>query len=80
MTFVIIGPVQSPQLLELSGIGGSDLLKSLGIDVLIENDGVGENLQDHLLLPSDFLLNDNAPPTWDELRNNATFAAQQQAE
>ena len=41
------GVVQSPQLLELSGIGGKSLLTSLGIDVLIDNPNVGENLQDH---------------------------------
>ncbi|KAI9753410.1 MAG: hypothetical protein M4579_005182 [Chaenotheca gracillima] len=41
------GVVQSPQLLELSGIGSGDLLKSLSIDVLIDNPNVGENLQDH---------------------------------
>lgn len=43
------GSVQSPQLLELSGIGDRDLLSSKGIDVLYENPSVGENLQDHTL-------------------------------
>lgn len=42
------GVVQSPQLLEVSGIGGGKLLRSLGIDVLVDNAGVGENLQDHV--------------------------------
>jgi len=41
------GSVQSPQLLELSGIGQPELLKSLGIEVQYALPGVGENLQDH---------------------------------
>lgn len=41
------GAVQSPQLLELSGIGQGDLLKSHGIDVAHELPGVGENYRDH---------------------------------
>jgi len=41
------GAVQSPQLLELSGVGQPDLLKSLGIDPVHELPGVGENYQDH---------------------------------
>jgi len=44
------GALQSPQLLQLSGIGPADLLSSLGIPVLHDAPGVGENLQDHLLL------------------------------
>jgi choline dehydrogenase len=41
------GPVQSPQLLELSGIGRPDVLRPLGIEVVQELTGVGENLRDH---------------------------------
>jgi len=41
------GSIQSPQLLELSGIGQPDMLKSQGIDVRHGLPGVGENLQDH---------------------------------
>jgi choline dehydrogenase len=44
------GAIQSPQLLQLSGIGSSALLSSLGIPVVAELPGVGENLQDHLAL------------------------------
>ncbi|RFU24646.1 hypothetical protein B7463_g11689, partial [Scytalidium lignicola] len=43
------GTVQSPQLLELSGIGSRRLLEGLNIEVLADNPGVGENLQDHVL-------------------------------
>jgi choline dehydrogenase len=42
------GSIQSPQLLQLSGIGPSALLHSQGIPVIIEASDVGENLQDHL--------------------------------
>ena len=42
------GPVNSPKLLELSGIGQGEHLKSLGISVLHDLRGVGENLTDHL--------------------------------
>jgi choline dehydrogenase len=44
------GAVQSPQLLQLSGIGPAALLQSHGIPVVADLPGVGENLQDHLLL------------------------------
>ncbi|WP_033068853.1 GMC family oxidoreductase [Thalassospira australica] len=42
------GAVNSPQILQLSGIGPADLLKQHGIDVVLDAPGVGENLQDHL--------------------------------
>ncbi|MBU6488554.1 MAG: GMC family oxidoreductase N-terminal domain-containing protein [Burkholderiales bacterium] len=44
------GAVNSPQLLELSGIGNGARLQRLGIEVVQELRGVGENLQDHLQL------------------------------
>ncbi len=44
------GALQSPQLLQLSGIGPGALLKSFGIPVVADLPGVGENLQDHLQL------------------------------
>lgn len=44
---VSAGTVNSPQLLELSGIGQAERLKELGIEVVHELKGVGENLRDH---------------------------------
>jgi choline dehydrogenase len=41
------GAINSPQLLQLSGIGPGELLGSLGIEVHHDLAGVGENLQDH---------------------------------
>ena len=42
------GPINSPQLLKLSGVGPQDELRALGIEVVKHLPGVGENLQDHL--------------------------------
>jgi choline dehydrogenase len=42
------GAVNTPQLLQLSGIGNPAELRPLGIDMVHELPGVGENLQDHL--------------------------------
>jgi choline dehydrogenase len=44
------GAIQSPQLLQLSGIGPAAMLNALGIPMVHELPGVGENLQDHLQL------------------------------
>jgi choline dehydrogenase len=48
------GSINSPKLLELSGIGRPAVLRGLGIDVLRESPGVGENLQDHLQIRTVF--------------------------
>lgn len=45
---VSAGPIKSPQLLELSGIGDAQRLQALGIPVRHHLPGVGENLIDHL--------------------------------
>ncbi|WP_055492341.1 choline dehydrogenase [Streptomyces sp. TP-A0356] len=42
------GVINTPQLLQLSGVGNADELRSLGIDPVHDLPGVGENLQDHL--------------------------------
>lgn len=41
------GAIASPQLLMLSGVGPADHLRSLGVPVLLDRPGVGENLLDH---------------------------------
>ncbi|OGM46444.1 aryl-alcohol dehydrogenase [Aspergillus bombycis] len=45
--FISAGTLNSPQLLDLSGIGAADLLKKHSIPVVLDLPGVGENLQDH---------------------------------
>jgi choline dehydrogenase len=42
------GAINSPQLLQLSGVGNAAELSALGVDVVHDLPGVGENLQDHL--------------------------------
>lgn len=42
------GAINTPQILQLSGIGNSSHLEKLGIDTVHHLPGVGENLQDHL--------------------------------
>ncbi|MXO65183.1 GMC family oxidoreductase [Altericroceibacterium endophyticum] len=44
------GSVESPKLLEISGIGQGALLKDLGVPVVHESAMVGENLQDHFMI------------------------------
>ncbi|MBO9447016.1 GMC family oxidoreductase N-terminal domain-containing protein [Ruegeria sp. R14_0] len=48
------GSINSPKILELSGIGRGDVLADLGISVQHESAGVGENLQDHLQIRTVF--------------------------
>jgi choline dehydrogenase len=42
------GAINSPQLLQLSGVGNAGELEALGVEVIADLPGVGENLQDHL--------------------------------
>ena len=46
---VSAGTIQSPQILELSGIGDPEVLKKAGVECKIENKAVGANFQDHAL-------------------------------
>jgi choline dehydrogenase len=41
------GAINSPKLLQLSGIGPAEHLRSLGLPVLIDNPGVGSNMREH---------------------------------
>ena len=51
------GAVNTPQILQLSGIGPAALLQQHGIDVQHDLPGVGENLQDHLQIRAVFQVN-----------------------
>ncbi|KAJ5176184.1 glucose-methanol-choline oxidoreductase [Penicillium canariense] len=46
---VAAGALNTPKLLELSGIGNSSILHQFNIPVVVDNPNVGENLQDHLM-------------------------------
>ncbi len=48
------GAINSPQILQLSGVGPAELLKTHGIDVVVDAPYVGENLQDHLQIRAVF--------------------------
>ncbi|MEL6830636.1 MAG: choline dehydrogenase [Pseudomonadota bacterium] len=55
------GAINSPQLLELSGIGAPDLLKVRGIEIVSALPGVGENLQDHFVIGNRYRMTKDAP-------------------
>lgn len=44
----VCSALKSPQILELSGIGNSQLLKTLKIEPVVDLPGVGENMQEHM--------------------------------
>jgi choline dehydrogenase len=68
------GAIQSPQLLQLSGIGPANLLARFGIPVLADLRGVGQNLQDHYQARSIVRL--KAPISLnDEIRNPRKLAS-----
>lgn len=56
------GTFNTPQILELSGIGDPRILKQHGIDIVHANPAVGENLQDHIRPGISFELADDVPP------------------
>lgn len=55
------GAINSPQLLELSGIGNPDLLSDWGIETVSALPGVGENLQDHFVMGNRYRMKADAP-------------------
>lgn len=69
------GALNSPQLLELSGIGNQAHLESLGIDVVRHSPGVGMNLRDHLHCRVNY--ESNQAVTANDLLNNKWFAARE---
>jgi choline dehydrogenase len=62
------GAFNSPQLLQLSGVGPADLLRSNGIAVLADMPGVGADLQDHLQVRMQFRCTE--PITANDVINN----------
>jgi choline dehydrogenase len=51
------GALNSPRLLQISGVGPASLLQALGVQVLHDAPGVGVNLRDHRMLPMLYRLN-----------------------
>ncbi len=73
-TILAAGAINSPKILELSGVGRPDLLSDLGIPVRHALKGVGENLQDHLQIRTVFKVS-NASTLNQRYHNLATRAA-----
>jgi len=63
---VCAGAINTPQLLQLSGVGPAAHLRSLGIRVVHDSPAVGRNLQDHLCI--DYLYRSRVPSLNEQLR------------
>ncbi|MEO7853625.1 MAG: GMC oxidoreductase, partial [Rubrivivax sp.] len=75
---VCAGAVQSPLLLQASGVGPAALLQSLGLPVLHHSPAVGRHMQDHLCIDHLFrarvpTLNEQLRPWWGRLRVGARY-------
>lgn len=68
------GAIGSPQILMLSGIGNSRDLRKVGIKTIVDSPQVGKNLQDHALLPNQFLV--NSLDTWEVRRDPSVLSDQ----
>ncbi|KAF2741449.1 alcohol oxidase [Polyplosphaeria fusca] len=55
------GVINSPQILELSGIGAKAVLEKAGVQAIVENPGVGENLNDHTATVLGYAVKDEFP-------------------
>ncbi|KIV85530.1 hypothetical protein PV11_01215 [Exophiala sideris] len=74
------GAIHSPQLLELSGIGQSSILEPLGITVLQNLPGVGNNLQDHGMIHLNYNYTSPVLADVNDFATNATFNDESAAE
>ena len=72
---VCAGSLESPGILMRSGIGPSDQLQALGIPVLHHLPGVGQNLQDHAVIPMAYRLRAGAPSLNASLRGLGLVAS-----
>ncbi|GAB1318394.1 Glucose-methanol-choline oxidoreductase N-terminal domain-containing protein [Madurella fahalii] len=72
------GSVQSPQLLELSGVGRPDVLSVAKIPLKVDSPNVGENLQEHIMLPLIFEVDPELAQSDDLLDKDVLAAALEQ--
>ncbi|KAL4939209.1 hypothetical protein BDV06DRAFT_225234 [Aspergillus oleicola] len=72
------GGIHTPKILQLSGIGSSTVLQSLGVEQVLNLPGVGENFQDHATVYGSVALTNLSDPTQDPsyLSTNATYDAE----
>ncbi|KAI1746317.1 oxidoreductase [Xylaria scruposa] len=71
------GALQSPKLLELSGVGNADILRQHKIEVIKDLPGVGENLQDHIVCDISFAAEENKMETLDALARQEPKAVEE---
>ncbi|PKS11018.1 hypothetical protein jhhlp_002777 [Lomentospora prolificans] len=69
------GAIHTPQILQRSGVASAEYLKSVGIELVEDLPGVGQNFQDHCGPPITFSY-DTPHPSEADVTNNATFAAE----
>jgi len=73
------GAINSPKILELSGIGDGPVLRDAGVEVKLDLPGVGNNMQDHWYIGLSYEINESSSEhinTFDSLRD-PSFAAKQ---
>src|SRR5262249_910836 len=58
-TILSLGSLATPKLLQLSGIGDRSLLRSLGIDTVVDSPNVGRRMREHRCFAIQFRLNRN---------------------
>ncbi|CAI7656416.1 unnamed protein product [Penicillium pancosmium] len=67
------GATQTPKILELSGIGDEKILQSHGVPTVVSNPSVGENMQEHGLVPYSYEVADGLPSG--DMARDPEFAA-----
>ncbi|CAG8949786.1 hypothetical protein HYFRA_00004109 [Hymenoscyphus fraxineus] len=72
------GAIFTPQILQLSGIGSSALLSTVGIEAVVDLPSVGQNLHDHVLLTTVNTIT-TSMLTSANMTSNTSFAAEAQA-
>lgn len=75
---VSAGSINSPQLLQLSGIGSADTLNKYGVEVIHDQPNVGKHLQDHLCVSFIYraktrTLNDELRPWYGKLKHGINY-------
>jgi choline dehydrogenase-like flavoprotein len=76
---VSAGTINTPKLLQLSGIGPAEHLRTLGIDVRIDSPDVGQNMREHLLTWVQYWLKDGRDSTntafagWPLVKNSLRY-------
>ena len=73
---IAAGAPHTPQVLQLSGIGPSRLLKELGIPVVVDLPGVGQNFQDHPVVGTYGILTNDLNPSPSNSTNSTWLAEQ----